>query len=146
MESKKIQLLNKLLANTYGLMLKTQFYHWNFKGINFMEMHKMLEGHYEDLFEAVDEIAEHHLVLGHDAPADFKTFAALNDLPDHLKPSEQESLVEDLLVSHKTVLKQAEELQKHCAEKGDEITADLCISRMRYHSKVMWMLDAQKKR
>jgi len=50
--------LKTLLANTYALYLKTHNYHWNVKGPNFFSLHKLLEEQYEDLAEAVDDIAE----------------------------------------------------------------------------------------
>ena len=59
MTSKNVSDSLKLaLADSYVLYLKTQNYHWNVTGPNFKSFHLMFEEQYNDLFVAVDLIAE----------------------------------------------------------------------------------------
>ena len=51
MHSGNVQGLKVLLANTYTLYLKTQNYHWNVVGSNFIMFHEFFEKQYEQLME-----------------------------------------------------------------------------------------------
>src|SRR5690606_41971375 len=51
------RLLNNCLADTHILYIKLRKYHWNLKGDNFMELHKVFEDQYNLVQEAIDEIA-----------------------------------------------------------------------------------------
>jgi len=72
-----IKTLEVILADTYALYLKTQNYHWHVKGPQFKSLHELFEMQYRELAEAVDQLAERLLIMGHHAPA---TFTALNTL------------------------------------------------------------------
>ena len=50
--------LNLVLADSYALMALTHLAHWNVEGEDFFPLHKAFQEQYEDLFEAVDDIAE----------------------------------------------------------------------------------------
>ena len=52
------QYLGLVLADTYLLFTKTQNFHWNIIDPRFYSLHLFLEKQYEELSEAVDEIAE----------------------------------------------------------------------------------------
>ncbi|MDX5427443.1 MAG: DNA starvation/stationary phase protection protein, partial [Bacteroidota bacterium] len=67
-------LLGKALANSYALMVKTQNYHWNIRGLHFKSIHELTEEHYNELFEAIDDLAERIRALGFDAPGSFPEF------------------------------------------------------------------------
>ena len=49
--------LARLLADTYTLYLKTQNFHWNIRGQEFYSLHLLFEKQYQDMAEAVDEVA-----------------------------------------------------------------------------------------
>ena len=59
-----LTILEKVLADSYALMLKTQNYHWNVVAENFKSLHEMFGAQYEELFTALDEIAERIRSLG----------------------------------------------------------------------------------
>lgn len=50
--------LNRLLADTYSLYLKTHSFHWNVTGPMFTSLHQLFEEQYTELAAAVDVIAE----------------------------------------------------------------------------------------
>ena len=50
--------LGTVLASTYALRIKTQNFHWNITGPNFIGLHTLLETHYKELDEAIDVVAE----------------------------------------------------------------------------------------
>src|SRR5690242_8538515 len=57
-DTRVIDGLNLVLADTYALMGLTHLAHWNVEGADFFPLHKAFQEQYEALFEAVDEIAE----------------------------------------------------------------------------------------
>lgn len=50
--------LNLVLADSYALMSLTHLAHWNVEGQGFFALHTAFQTQYEELFTAVDEIAE----------------------------------------------------------------------------------------
>ena len=76
--NKTIEALEVVLASSYSLMLKTQNYHWNVVGPNFKPLHELFQLQYEDLFLAVDEVAERIRALGSLANGSFENFAKKN--------------------------------------------------------------------
>ena len=64
-ETSQVANLNALLANMYALLIQTQSVHWNFLGTNFFSIHKMTQSQYEDIFDAIDKIAERIRAKGH---------------------------------------------------------------------------------
>ena len=50
--------LSRLLADNYSLYLKTHNFHWNVTGPMFQTLHVMFMEQYNELWIALDEIAE----------------------------------------------------------------------------------------
>ena len=92
--------LSKFLADTYALYLKTQNFHWNVTGPHFDSMHAMFAGQYEDLANAVDEIAERIRILGERAPGSFAEFSQLTDIKEQTAERAEEMLKQLLLELH----------------------------------------------
>ena len=63
--------LNKLLADSYTLYLKTHNYHWNVTGPMFTTLHTLFMTQYTELSLAVDQIAERIRALGSFAPGSY---------------------------------------------------------------------------
>ena len=56
--------LSRLLADEYTLYLKTHNFHWNVTGPQFNSLHAMFEVQYNELWLAVDAVAERIRTLG----------------------------------------------------------------------------------
>jgi DNA-binding ferritin-like protein len=56
--------LNQVLADSYALMSLTHLAHWNVEGPGFFALHAAFQMQYEELFTAIDEIAERVRALG----------------------------------------------------------------------------------
>lgn len=138
--------LRVVMANTYALYLKTQNYHWHVKGPNFKSLHELFEGQYLELAEAVDDIAERILTMGHDAPATFKQFESLKTIPDGDCSIPANDMVKELANDHKHMSDLLNETIRVAAENHDEGTVALLSERIAHHEKMMWMLGASKER
>ena len=132
--------LSKLLADTYALYLKTQNFHWNITGPHFYTLHKVFEGHYQNLAEAVDSIAEHIRVLGYYANASFKSYLELTSIKESEKAPAAEEMVKELLEDHQAIIKTLSENILLAEKTNDQGSIDLFGSRIDYHEKTAWML------
>ena len=68
--------LNQVLADSYALMSLTHLAHWNVEGPGFFALHTAFQTQYEELFVAIDEIAERIRALGTYAIGGLATHAA----------------------------------------------------------------------
>jgi starvation-inducible DNA-binding protein len=134
--------LERLLADTYTLYLKTHGYHWNVTGPMFRSLHLMFEEHYLELRDAVDVIAERILSLGHPAPATFAAFAKLSSIEEDDSVPPAMEMVRRLAAGHEQVAKTAREVTSLAESAGDVATADLGTTRVDVHEKTAWMLRA----
>lgn len=99
--------LNECLADAHILYFKTRKFHWNVSGDNFMELHKLFESHYEQIQEAIDEIAERVSQMGGVAigtSSEFGSMSGLKESPGK-NPAKNLDMVKELLHDHEAVIK-----------------------------------------
>lgn len=131
--------LGTLLADTYTLYLKTHGYHWNVTGPMFTTLHNMFEEHYQEMWAAVDDIAERIRSLGAKAPAGYKAFADATNVGDG-QATDAMDMVADLVKGHETVARTIREVWPLASEHNDEATIDILTTRLSVHEKTAWML------
>lgn len=132
--------LSKVLADTYMLYLKTHNYHWNVTGKLFYPLHEQFEEQYQELAEAVDEIAERIRALGYKAPGTFREFQELTSIEEDTEKPEALEMVRRLALANEQVLRTARGSLESVNKAEDEATLDLLTRRLQAHSKVAWML------
>jgi len=137
-----VQQLKILLADTYVLYLKTQYYHWNVQGSYFYSFHKMFEDQYEELAEAVDEIAERIRARNEFAPGTMKDFLSLKTGSEGKSAIDAFTMIKDLADSHLSIADVLRDLIDFASEEGDDVSQDLAIKRLEYHEKTAWMLNS----
>lgn len=133
--------LGTLLADTYTLYLKTHGYHWNVTGPLFQSLHLLFEAQYNELWTAVDLIAERMRSLGHKVPVGNTTFAKLARVKDG-KATEALDMVRDLVQGHETVVRTLRKAWPVADKHADQATLDLLTQRLAVHEKTAWMLRA----
>lgn len=133
-----------LLADTYNVYLKTQSFHWNIVGAEFYALHKLSEAQYEELADAVDEIAERIRTLDSPVEASFDGFSNLTQIKDKKAKTVNDSL--DILIeAHEIVIKDLYKVIEISDKEKDVATSDLCIKRVDVHEKDIWMLKSSRK-
>lgn len=137
---KVTDLLKKLLANTYVLYTKTQVSHWNVEDPRFHSLHEMFEEQYEQLAEAVDEIAERIRALGIKSPLGLKQLLEHASIQEYVSDLSADQMLEALLSDHEHISRQLREGVRTCADLGDDGNADFMTARMEEHEKTAWML------
>lgn len=134
--------LGVLLADSYILALKTQNYHWNVVGSDFVQLHQLFGDQYEGLSDAVDEIAERIRAIGFPAPASFGEFAERSSLKSTAGAPAAREMIAALRDDHLAAAQSAYAVIKAADAAGDESTADLATGRVTEHEKAAWMLSA----
>ncbi len=132
--------LSRVLADTYTLYLKTHNFHWNVKGPMFQTLHLMFEQQYNELWLAVDALAERIRALGLPAPGTYKQFAALSSIREEDGVPKAEDMIRRLVEGHETTARTARAAFKLADETNDQPTCDLLTQRMQIHEKAAWML------
>ena len=132
--------LNALLADTYGLYLKTHAFHWNVTGPMFQTLHLMFEVHYNELWLAVDPIAERIRALGLPVRATYGAFGKLTSIPETEGVPEANDMVRELVKGHEAAARTARSIFPRAQKGGDESTVDLLTQRLQIHEKTAWML------
>ena len=132
--------LARLLADTYGLYLKTHNYHWNVVGPMFNTLHLMFEEQYNELALAVDQIAERIRALGRPAPGTYREFAELTSITEDDDQPDALEMIRRLVEGQEAVVRTARQVFPTAADASDEPTADLLTQRMQVHEKTAWML------
>ncbi len=135
--------LAHLLADTYALQGQTQFAHWNVQGPSFFSLHTFLQTQYEELFLAVDEVAERLRALDVIAPGGLQTLASLSAITElAVKAHSAKDLVAHLLKANEIVVDTAKKTRDLAEKGGDAETQDLAIKRIQVHEKTIWMMHS----
>jgi starvation-inducible DNA-binding protein len=132
--------LAKVQADTYTLYLKTHNFHWNVTGPMFQTLHLMFEQQYNELWLAVDALAERIRALGFPAPGTYKQLASLSSIRDDEGVPKAQQMIRSLVEGHETVARTARNAFKIAEETHDQPTCDLLTQRMQIHEKTAWML------
>lgn len=136
-----VAVLNVLLADEHVLYTKTRNYHWNYEGDNFMEMHKLYEGQYDELAKIIDEVAERIRMLGHYPEGRMKDFLKLTRLQEQDYTSEQNEQLKNLLADHESIIISIRiVINKMNDTWKDAGTTDFVTGLMEQHEKMAWML------
>jgi len=134
--------LTRVLADSYALYLKTHGYHWNVRGPNFAELHQLFSDQYNEVWNALDALAERIRALGELAPQGYGTFANLTSIGDGDPEKAAPAMVEELMRGHETVIATARAALKEADAQDDQVTVDLLTQRLAAHEKHAWMLRA----
>ena len=132
--------LGRVLADTYTLYLKTHNYHWNVTGPMLQTLHLMFMTQYNEIWLAVDLVAERIRALGFPAPGSYKEFAELTSIKDSSGAPNAKEMIKQLVAGQETVVRTARELLPIAEKAGDQPTVDLLSARMEVHEKNAWML------
>ncbi|HEY9548051.1 MAG TPA: DNA starvation/stationary phase protection protein [Kiloniellaceae bacterium] len=134
--------LCSLLADTYLLLVKTQGYHWNVVGPLFVSLHRLTEEQYQNLFEAVDDLAERVRALGFPAPSSITEMVAMAEILEDTGNPTAEQMVGTLVADHERIVRRLREATVTAEELHDVVTAGMLTERMQFHEKAVWMLRA----
>src|ERR1051325_3089235 len=135
--------LSNVLADTFILYLKAHNFHWNVTGPMFGTLHQMFEEQYNELWLAVDAIAERIRSVGFIAPGSYGEFSRLTYLQETPAAMNATEMIAELLRDHETTARTAGSALAVARTALDAPTEDLLTQRLAAHEKAAWMLRSQ---
>ena len=134
-----------VLADTFGMFLNTWGFHWNCEGRDFYQYHKLFQKIYEELFEAVDDVAEHIRALDEYAPASYKRFQELTTVEEEVKIPTASAMIAKLSVANDQVIASIDAALEQAKLANDEGNVNFLGGRREAHTKHGWMLRSLTK-
>lgn len=137
-----IDLLNRDLADSYLLLIKTKKYHWDVVGPQFRSLHEIWEEQYIALTENIDSIAERVRTLGGFPLGTAEGFIRMASIKENAGnvPTATE-MVANLVNDHEQIIRNLREHIDQSSENfHDEGTADFLTGLMEQHEEMAWML------
>lgn len=141
-ETQTAAALSAVLADTFRLYMKVHGFHWNVSGPRFRVLHQMFEEQYNELWQALDPIAERIRALGQPAPGSLASMAALGSLPEVEGVLGARAMMKAALDGHVALAVSTKAAVAVAERAGDPATADLLTQRIASHEKTAWMLRA----
>ena len=140
-----VSALNQALADSYVLMGMTHVAHWNVEGSGFFSLHKAFHEQYEDLFEAIDEMAERVRALDAFPAGGLANFARMSGITEFTGVLSAKDYVAGLVEAHEKTIHDLLALRQAAGDANDLETQDLAIKRLQTHQKTNWMLKSYLK-
>lgn len=134
--------LNQVLADSYALMSLTHLAHWNVEGPGFFALHTAFQTQYEELFAAIDEVAERVRALGGYAIGGLGKLSQTARMDEFVSPLPQEDYVRLLVAANQKLVADAAKARDIAGQANDPESQDLMIGRITLHQKTIWMLQS----
>lgn len=132
------------LANTFAMYFKAHSNHWNVEGTDFAQYHGFLGDLYDELFDAVDPIAEQIRALDAYAPVslvDMMRYATVEE--DNIKPASTQMIFSNLESANTAVIESLNKAFNLAA--GNNGLQNFLADRLDKHAKHAWMLRSIQK-
>lgn len=134
------------LANTFIMYFKTHSYHWNIEGIHFSQYHEFFNDIYEDVYGAIDPLAEELRALDSYAPISLMEMYNYKTIEEDMT---RVVLISDMLTNLQTTndavilsLNKVFDLATAAKEQG---IANFVADRLDKHKKHGWMIRSSLK-
>jgi starvation-inducible DNA-binding protein len=137
-----VTLLNQQLANLADLHSQTKQAHWNVRGEDFYQLHKLFDDLAEPFDEFIDTVAERAVTLGGLALGTVRSAAAASELPEFpLEPGGLE-YAKELAQRFAKAANSVREAIDTADDLGDKDTADIFTEISRELDKSVYFLEA----
>jgi starvation-inducible DNA-binding protein len=118
--------LNALLADVFGLYMKTKNFHWHLSGPHFRDYHLMLDEQASQLFSMTDDIAERVRKIGGGTLRSISHIARLQRISDNdADYVDAPDMIAELREDNRALLASLREAHELCGEAKDVATASL---------------------
>lgn len=137
-----VDALTKVLADSYAIYFKTHAFHWNVTGPTFFSLHEMFGAQYNEIWTALDTIAERIRALGGTPPSGPAALGRLASIADAKGNLEANAMVRELYEGNQAALKTIKAALAAAEKAGDQASVDLMVERTDAHDKHSWMLKS----
>ena len=137
--------LTELLADVVSFYFRAHGAHWNVKGADFSEYHKLFQKIYEDVYESIDPLAENLRKLGSIAPFTLGSFMALRCLEDAPTILQDPiALANDLLTANDMILDELSDAFDCASMYNQQGIANFLAGRIDSHQYWKWQLTVSQ--
>lgn len=143
---KLIEMMKKVLADSFAFYLKGHYFHWNVEGADFYQYHGLFDTIYSEVYESIDATAEHIRALDGYAPGSLKRFSELTSIEDETTVPSAVEMASRLLNDNTKVIASLKAAYTQANTLGEDGLANYLQDRMDIHAKHGWMLRASTKR
>lgn len=135
-----VEMMNKALADTFVMYLKAHSFHWNVEGPDFKQHHDFFGELYEELYGAIDPMAEHIRALDGYAAGTMVRYLALTSIKETVTVPPARDMMHDLLNANEKVLEILKQVQINADRQGEIGLSNFAQDRYDAHKKHGWML------
>lgn len=141
---KLIDSLRKLQADSIVLYMKVHNYHWNVRGSDFPQAHKVLEEIYENFADMFDDLAERIVQLGGVPVVTLAEALKITKVKEESKTSfTSKEILKEVLKIYNTLHSDFSDVAKIADKEGDRVSASYCDDKLAELEKAIWMVSAQ---
>lgn len=134
--------LNILLSDFVVEYHKLQNYHWNIQGKDFFQVHAKLEDLYNNVKEAVDEVAEVMLMSGYQPVGNLQDFRSLSKIEEASNEHLQSNRIfQEVLRDFQYFLNSVKEIKEEAEQQKEYNISILMDDYIKNFSKSIWMLQ-----
>jgi len=139
--------LRVALANTFVMYFKTHSFHWNIEGIEFSQYHEFFGDIYQDVYGAVDPLAENLRKLQAYAPISLMEMYSNKTIEEE---TTRVVLISDMLSAleraNDEVIKSLNKVFDLATAQKEQGLANFVADRLDTHKKHGWMIRASAKK
>ena len=132
--------LKTLLATQYALSIKAQNFHWNVEGPDFAQYHDFFANFYEEVYSAVDRIAEYIRTLQEYSPGSFERFQELSIIQGQTKIPRARLMIEEVLSDNGALIDLLNQTFVSAEQENNQGIANFIAERLDAQAKHGWML------
>ena len=140
-----VQQLKVVLGSSFAFYLKAHNFHWNIEGPNFPQYHSFLDGLYNEVWGAVDAIAEHIRTLDAYAPGSLGRFSQLSVVDDQVNIPNAKSMFAELESDNEKIISELTKAYGLAESANKPGLSNFLQDRIDIHAKHGWMLKATGK-
>jgi starvation-inducible DNA-binding protein len=140
-----VQQMKVVLASSFAFYLKAHNFHWNIEGPNFPQYHSFLDGLYNEVWGAVDAIAEHIRILDAYAPGSLGRFSQLSVVDDQINIPNAKAMFAELESDNQKIMSELTKAYRLAESANKPGISNFIQDRIDIHAKHGWMLKATGK-
>ena len=141
-----VSALRTAMANTFVMYFKTHGFHWNTEGIHFSQYHSFFGDLYDDLYGAVDPLAENIRKLGEYAPKSLTEMYKSSTLNESdIVGDGVKEMLNSLLTDNTEVLNSLNRTFALATAANEQGLANYLAERIDMHKKHEWQIKSSLK-
>ncbi|MCK8492162.1 MULTISPECIES: Dps family protein [Spirosoma] len=138
---KVAEAINRLVADSFALYIKTKNYHWHMSGRHFRDYHLLLDEQADQIFATIDPLAERVRKIGGNTIRSVAHIAQLQRVKDNdedfVAPKD---MLADLIDENKKMAKNMRDAHQICDDAEDVATASLLENYIDETERRTWFL------